>query len=202
MASSVPWAVGFKPPTRKQSVAAIEQKKWLPSAEGSAARLEDQLRQTSDSAHLLDAARFHPLPKPTSIDDWLAQYVEPGQTVSEFAGNNPWISSRRRKGMVQAKFQSGGGTVRERYPDCSVYIVCLGSTAQLPVDALVSYTEAFWGLPVKLLDPIGMPGPPPLSLLFFASFLFLSCCSVRLKNCYPLPYYPLLLLPLLLLPHC
>jgi hypothetical protein len=42
---------------------------------------------------------FKPIPQPTSIDDWLAQYDEEGQTYKQFLLECPWLSTRKRKSV-------------------------------------------------------------------------------------------------------
>ena len=129
---SVPYARGFKPPTQDKSKAAIS----YPSS-----------------------VSLPPLSKPTSIDDWLAQYNEEGQDFQQFVKQNPWLSSRKWRGLT-CEFDPSGKTITERYVGTSIYLVPLGNFDdhnQLLAPSfpeLMEYVEIFYGLPVKLVDNV------------------------------------------------
>lgn len=139
---SVPWARGFKPPTQKQSQDAI--------------KLHPTKSDSLEPALIPDKEFFGPLPKPESIDDWLAQYVEEGQTLSEFLSQTPWLSSRARKGTAQQGFVPGGQFVTDKYPNHKIYLVQLGTFPEHTpkAETLREYVETFWQIPCVLLPPI------------------------------------------------
>ena len=99
---------------------------------------------------------FPPLPKPTSIDDWLAQYKETGQTYKQFLNECPWLSPRKWK-YVKMTFNSSGRTLLEKYPEGKIYLLPLGGfdgeTAPSFSD-LAQYARLFFCLPVEILPPL------------------------------------------------
>eukprot|EP00117_Sycon_ciliatum_P041246 scpid58432/ scgid4141/ Archaemetzincin-2; Archeobacterial metalloproteinase-like protein 2 len=142
--ATVPFARGFKPP----AAAAI--KRALGKLDVPNAAYEDDDR----------APFFHPVPKPTCEDDWLAQYNETGQTFDEFIEQCPWLSSRRLKYMKQT-FNKSGSNLVEKYPDGKIYLLPLGSFGdEMPseqFDKLAEYTRAFFGsVPVVQLPEVGL----------------------------------------------
>ena len=141
--SSVPYARGYKPPSRKRSRDAITH----PQTSGT---LPVHFQPTEDI--------FHPVPPPTSIDDWLAQYNESGQTYTEFLHDCPWLSKRKWK---QAKhlFIPEGQTIKEKYPNGRIYLLKLDDFQQSNLsspsfESLLRYVEIFYELPVIELDGI------------------------------------------------
>ncbi|KAK3592952.1 hypothetical protein CHS0354_036811 [Potamilus streckersoni] len=141
--SFVPFATGFKPPTRCQSRLAI----------GCEPMMKD-FDPGAECSHGFEY--FKTIPRPTDIDDWLAQYNEEGQTYKQFLNECPWLSSRKRKYMSQT-FVFSGKTLPQKYPDGKVYIVPLGEfQSEDPkfFDHLIEYTSIFLGLPVVPLPVI------------------------------------------------
>ena len=65
---------------------------------------------------------FEPIPRPTSEDDWLAQYCEEGQTFQQYLRECPWLSPRKVK-YIPHQFVPGGKTLSDRYPEGKVYVV-------------------------------------------------------------------------------
>lgn len=143
---SIPYAVGFKPPTARESRNAI----------GFTAEIPLEFSPESDKKF----EYFPPLPDPTNIDDWLAQYNEQGQTYRQFLKDCPWLSSRKRKYMSQ-EFLPSGQTIKEKYPNGKVYIVPVGDFEGCEKSAnffshLKEFTSIFLGLPVESLPKIDL----------------------------------------------
>ena len=90
---------------------------------------------------------FHPLSKCASIDDWLAQYAEEGQTFEDFLNQNPWFSKRKIKYMKQ-KFVKDGGSVTEKYPDGAIYLLPIGPL-DADIEKLAKFAETYLHIPVK-----------------------------------------------------
>ncbi|XP_065178012.1 archaemetzincin-1-like [Sycon ciliatum] len=142
--ASVPFAPGFKPP--------------------GAAKVKRALGRLTkpDSAYEDDGETpfFQSIPKPTSEDDWLAQYNETGQTYDQFLEQSPWLASRRLTNMKQT-FNKSGQNLAEKYPDGKIYLLPLGSFGdEIPseqFDKLVEYTQAFFGsVPVVQLPGVAL----------------------------------------------
>ena len=64
----VPYVSGFRPPSRRAIVSA------------------GKTEHTKGEEMALAAGLWSPLPQCTSVDDWLAQYAEPGQSFNQFRG--------------------------------------------------------------------------------------------------------------------
>ena len=99
---------------------------------------------------------FKHIPKPTNIDDWLAQYNEEGQTYGQFLEQCPWLSTRKRKYMSQ-KFTPTGQTLKQKYPNGKIYIVPVGTFDHEGThfySSLLEYTSIFLGLPVVSLPEV------------------------------------------------
>ena len=141
-----PFCRGFKRPSTAQSRAAIDTPR-VPAPPAIAA-----LRDSS--------ACPPPVPTPTSPDDWLAQYVEPGQTMAEFLSQCPWLSRRKRK-YYCGEFHGQGSTALEKYPEAKICLLPLGDIRHGPsMEALRKYTEAFYrGIEVCVLPPIDVDVP-------------------------------------------
>jgi archaemetzincin len=129
------FAKGFKRPSKEESVAAIGSRDNMDESESS----------------WFDGAAFEPVPEPSSIDDWLAQYNEQGQTYEQFLDECPWLSGRRTNGYG-ATFDAEGKSLTKRYPDGVVYLAMLGEERPgFPsASALVTFASTYLGLPVKL----------------------------------------------------
>ena len=98
---------------------------------------------------------FYPVPSPTSVDDWLAQYNEPGQTLEEFREENPWIVSRRGAGY-QGDFFKRETTVVGRYPEGKMYLAVLSKNEEREnvapsVETLRRFASVYHQLPVEVL---------------------------------------------------
>jgi archaemetzincin len=107
---------------------------------------------------VLDPELFHPIPKCKSIDDWLAQYKEEGQTYEQYLNECPWLSSRKWK-YVKQRFVKSGTNIRTKYPEGKIYILPLGdfnSERHPDIDNLVKYTSIFLQLPIELLAPANL----------------------------------------------
>jgi len=135
----IPYARGFKKPDKqKQNVA---------------------LGQTTNRAFTLDTDYFFPeLPFPSSPDDWLAQYVEKGQTVEQFKTSTPWLSPRKIV-RYQGEFDKTGKTMKAKYPASKVTIVeiCMENEEhpmKPNLDSLCNYSASFLQVPVESLPPI------------------------------------------------
>ncbi|KAL3866504.1 hypothetical protein ACJMK2_043797 [Sinanodonta woodiana] len=139
----VPFATGFKPPTRCQSRLAIG--------------CEPMIKDFDPGAECSHGFKyFKTISHPTDIDDWLAQYNEEGQTYKQFLNECPWLSSRKRKYMSQT-FVFSGKTLPQKYPDGKVYIVPLGEFQREDpklFNHLIEYTSIFLCLPVVPLPVI------------------------------------------------
>lgn len=139
----IPYARGFKPPSTEKSISAI-------TKSSSSSSLHPHYRPGDGF--------FRPIPPPSSVDDWLAQYREPGQTYQQFLDDCPWLSRRRWKQSKQA-FNPDGGNIREKYPEGAIYLLPLGEfdtvspTSCAPgFSSLVEYVSLFYGLSVKVMD--------------------------------------------------
>ena len=135
----IPYVKGFRPPTPKQRSDALG-KIW----------------KTSDPEYDASPNFFKTIPRCTSVDDWLAQYNEEGQTYEDFLFQTPWLS-RRKLSYMKQDFNSSGATLPEKYPDGKIYILPLGdfdSDASPQFDVLIEYAELFFCLPVKKLPSV------------------------------------------------
>ena len=103
---TVPYARGFHPPSPKKRLEAI----------GSG-----QLAREYDPANNF----FKEIPKPTSIDDWLAQYNETGQSYKQFLRECPWLSNRKLK-YIKSTFDRSGSSLPQKYPGAKIYLLPLG----------------------------------------------------------------------------
>jgi hypothetical protein len=64
---------------------------------------------------------FKQIPQPTSIDDWLAQYVDNGQTFQQYVSRCPWLFSQKLDGIEQT-FIHTGGNLCEKYPSLLILL--------------------------------------------------------------------------------
>ena len=100
------FAPGFRRPTAKAARSAVDTQR-VPAPAAIKA--------------LAATAAPPPIPVPTSEDDWLAQYVEPGQTMAEFLATCPWLSRRKLK-YYGGTFTRTGDTLTEKYPSGRIYV--------------------------------------------------------------------------------
>ncbi len=137
----VPFATGFHPPTAKQSARA--------------ARTFKDEKLGRDFQDCPTAPHFSPIPQPTSIDDWLAQYVEEGQTYTQFLKECPWISHRKVK-KCRMLFDPSGSTLSKRYPEGKVYLLPLGKFDDCAPNFsdLAEYASIFFSLKVEVLPVV------------------------------------------------
>ena len=105
-ATVVPYARGFHPPSSKKCLEAI----------GSG----PLMREYDNSDNF-----FREIPKPTSVDDWLAQYNETGQTYKQFLRECPWLSDRKLK-YIRSLFVPTGTNLPQKYPRGKLYLLPLG----------------------------------------------------------------------------
>ena len=140
----VPYARGFKPPTAKQRVSAAR-------SNSDKGPLEKAFSDT------VAGGLFPPLPRPSSVDDWLAQYKEDGQSYSKFLRECPWISGRKVK-YCRMPFEPSGATLRERYPQGKIYLLPLGEfdeSAHAPdFSHLADYASRFFELQVEVMPAV------------------------------------------------
>ena len=138
MKRDIPYARGYRPPTEKQCLKAI-------------GRISTNERQFATGDEF-----FSPIPGPSSIDDWLAQYNEGGQTYGQFLSQCPWLSTRKWK-YSKAAFNSSGQNIREKYPGAKIYLQPLGNfdARDAPnFDDLAEYARLFFCLPVEVLPEV------------------------------------------------
>lgn len=145
-ASAVPYARGFRLPTAKQRNKAVS------------FGLNDEVGKEYQECTDHEKPHFSPLPKPSSIDDWLAQYDEEGQTYSRFLRECPWISRRKVK-YCRMPFTPAGKTISEKYPNGKIYLLPLGGgfgdVVRAPdFEALADYAARFFGLQVEILPAV------------------------------------------------
>ena len=134
---TVPYARGFHPPSTKKRLEAV----------GS-----EQLAREYDPTSNF----FKEIPKPTSIDDWLAQYNETGQTYKQFLRECPWLSNRKLK-YIKSTFDPSGSSLPQKYPGAKIYLLPLGefdSVSAPDFSDLAEYAQLFLCLPVEILPPV------------------------------------------------
>lgn len=143
----IPYARGFHPPSRKRCLEAATtcRDEKLPQA---------YVDQDGDGGETF----FPPIPLPSSIDDWLAQYNEEGQTYSQFLDECPWLSRRKRKYNMPTIFNAEGSTLVKKYSDAKIYLLPLGdfdSQRGAPsFSELADYASVFFSLPVVVLPAV------------------------------------------------
>ena len=135
----VPYARGFRQPTEKKCLSAV----------GNVA---------NEKFFALGGNFFPPLPPPSSIDDWLAQYNEEGQTYAQFVTDCPWLSTRKWK-YAKSEFNPRGKHIGEKYPGSKIYLQPLGNfngTTSPNFDDLAEYARLFFCLPVEILPGVDL----------------------------------------------
>ena len=129
----VPFVRGFRRPTTRTILAA----------------LEEQNEEKIDG--------FPPLPAPSHPSDWLAGYLEEGQTVASFLSTCPWMGNRKAS-RYKGQFKGGQGGLSQRYPDGTLYLVEVkGDTEDqglLDLLQLAKFCSLYIGLPVAILEPL------------------------------------------------
>jgi archaemetzincin len=145
--SHVPYVRGFKPPSNKSKISAVARKD------------EDscKLHKAFDPGN-----NFKSIPKCESIDDWLAQYREVGQTYAQFLQQCPWLSNRKLK-YIKMNFSPEGTTICDKYSDGKIYIVPLGDFTSFAdgicvpnINIIAEYCRIFLNLPVVVLPTISL----------------------------------------------
>jgi len=99
---------------------------------------------------------FREIPKPTSVDDWLAQYNETGQTYQQFLRECPWLSDRKLK-YIRSLFVPTGTNLPQKYPHGKLYLLPLGEFDGVTTPNftdLAEYAQLFFCLPVEVLPPV------------------------------------------------
>lgn len=139
--SGVPYARGFKPPTAKQKSRAVS----------------SRVHEDVEKAFQAGEASFSPIPQPSSVDDWLAQYNEEGQSYSKFLGECPWLSKRKVK-YCRITFESAGDTLAEKYPEGKIYLLPLGEFSEADhapeFSHLADYATIFFEQQVEVLPAV------------------------------------------------
>ena len=141
----VPYASGFKPPNKHRQLKAVGFDGAVPLEYSTGTSPDDKSFQF-----------FKPIPRPTSIDDWLAQYDEDGQTYKQFLLECPWLSTRKRKSVKQ-NFIPKGNSICQKYPDGKIYLVPVGEFDGhhfFYFDKLAKFAEIYLGIPVCTLPGI------------------------------------------------
>ena len=135
--NSIPFAKGYCEPTDEERLTAI----------GHTEAASDNKYFKPNHDH------FHPVPRPQSQDDWLAQYNVESQTFDEYVNETPWLSERRVIGYLE-KFNGDGRNIREKYPAGKIYLAQIGTfkSSVCPAFAdLVQFATIYLGLPVVSL---------------------------------------------------
>ncbi|KAL4227866.1 metallopeptidase [Mactra antiquata] len=141
--ASIPYASGFSKPSVTSCQNAIGYSGPIP-------------HEFDPSAGKNNFDFFPPIPNPSSVDDWLAQYCEEGQTYKQFLNECPWLSSRKRKYMSQ-DFVSSGKSIKDKYPNGKVYILPVGQFSAEDkkfFPSLIEYIQIYLGLPVGVLNEV------------------------------------------------
>ena len=140
----VPYARGFVSPSPRQRFLALH---------------SHDLGEKLAREFLLENERL--LPQPTSIDDWLAQYNEEGQTYAQFLSQCPWLSNRKVSDY-KSTFVSSGNSLGEKYPGGKIYLLPIKSTeddcsAVAPnFDDLAEYAQHFFSTTVQVLPAVNL----------------------------------------------
>ncbi len=151
MAKRVKFVRGFHPPTRQEALDATR----------------DPWKEDSNNEKWFQPNEelFKPIPKPTSIDDWLAQYNEEGQDCQDFAEGNPWLSSDRRVKPGHCKkvqFDKDARRLTDRYPGGKIYLAQIvqqddnddEKNIMPDSDVLIRFARTYLNLPVENLGKL------------------------------------------------
>ncbi|XP_033749960.1 archaemetzincin-2-like [Pecten maximus] len=139
----VPYAVGFKKPSEQAKIQAIGSRPMVPEL---------------DPQSFKEFNFFPSIPQATSIDDWLAQYDEEGQSYGDYLSQCPWLSTRKLKYMQQ-QFVKNGKTILEKYPNGKIYLLPLGDfTGEncVKFKTLIDFAQMYLGIPVAALPGIAL----------------------------------------------
>ncbi|KAI6654588.1 Archaemetzincin-2-like isoform X1 [Oopsacas minuta] len=139
----IPYARGFKNPKLKTSISAIGDLTQRPTNSNFIPKHYSQ-------------EGFSLIPEPTSVDDWLAQYNETGDTYQQFISGCPWFSTRRQPYLKQT-FEPTGATILAKYPQGKIYLVPLGNfpVGKSPdISSLMEFTNHFFCCPVKVMSTL------------------------------------------------
>ena len=137
----IPYARGFKPASIKKQREAIGKDALLPEY---------------DPAAYKGFQFFPSIPHPDSIDDWLAQYKERGQTYDQFVRETPWLSCRKMYDKPM-NFNLSGKTILEKYPDGKIYLLPIGDFDQehcVDFKDLTEFAQIYLGIPIVALPKV------------------------------------------------
>lgn len=138
----IPYASGYVPPTNGEHIEAV----------GCDGIVPPEYNCQPDK----DFIFFNPIPTPTSIDDWLAQYVAPGQTYADYLSTCSWLSPSPVNGINQ-KFVPTGTNLGDKYPDGKIYLLPIGKFSGKGFNhfnELARFAEIYLGIPVVILNGI------------------------------------------------
>ncbi|CAC5404935.1 amzA [Mytilus coruscus] len=138
----IPYASGYVPPTNEEQIKAVGYDCFVPP--------EYNCQPDKDFNF------FKPIPTPTSIDDWLAQYVDPGQSFADYLSTCSWLSPSQVRGINQ-KFVPTGRNLCEKYPEGKIYLLPIGKFSAkgfVHFNELAKFAEIYLGIPVVILNGI------------------------------------------------
>jgi archaemetzincin len=141
----LPYASGFIPPSKEEQVKAIGCRSFV---------APEYSLLSDDKGYEF----FKQIPQPTSIDDWLAQYVDNGQTFQQYVSRCPWLFSQKLDGIEQT-FIHTGGNLCEKYPDGKIYLLPIGHFHRkyfIDFDELVKFANIYLGIPVCTLPGVDL----------------------------------------------
>ena len=127
----VPYAKGFKAPSDNDRIQAI----------GDAAI---NWREFNPNLVLNRFRFFKPVPRPTDIDDWLAQYAVKGQTFKQYIENCHWLAKNNDR---NSSLLSEG----------KIYLLPIGNFSEdhcVNFEDLAKFCRTYIGLPVIFLSPV------------------------------------------------
>ncbi|XP_046566241.1 archaemetzincin-2-like [Haliotis rubra] len=133
----VPYIRGFKAPSEKERTLAIG----------------FDVKNIPPAYNHSDTDFFTHLSQPTSVDDWLAQYKEDGQSFRGFLWQVPWLT------LTKSPSTKVGKTLSEKYPKGKIYIVPVGKFDEescFAFEDLIDYTGRFLCVPVATLPGLNL----------------------------------------------
>lgn len=138
-----PFASGFKLPTDEEKIKAVG--------------ISDVKAPEYSTANDVDGfVFFKQIPQPTSIDDWLAQYVAKGQSYQSYLNTNGWLDTEKVHG-INNKFVSTGRNICDKYPGGKIYLVPIGTFSgkrHIEFNDLAEFASIYLGLPVDILKGV------------------------------------------------